>query len=111
MFICCEFKVCCYLSIYLTVVDYLGYTWKMLLDFCHDDGVSCTFSGQWQALCDARKLTKGATIKFSVTGAAKNKVVYLCPPPMLILRTRMPASGNVGEGGSSYQFQEYFWKN
>lgn len=60
------------------VVDYLGYTWKVLMDFCHDEGVSCIFYGQWQALVSARRLTKGQIIRLGVTGESNNDVKYLC---------------------------------
>lgn len=89
-----------------TVIDYLGYTWKLFMDFCHDEGVSCVFSGQWKALCDARKLTKGMTIKLGVTGTTNNRVVYLCAPLMLVMRTKMPPSACAGEGGPCYRFEE-----
>lgn len=93
-----------------TVIDCLGYTWKLFTDFCHEQ-LSCVFSGEWQALCSARKLIEGAKIKLGVTGAANNRVVYLCAPPMLVLRTKMPPSASIGENGPSYQFKQYFWKN
>ncbi|AES61694.1 hypothetical protein MTR_1g087510 [Medicago truncatula] len=59
----------------------------------------------------AHKLIEGAKIKLGVTGAANNRVVYLCAPPMLVLRTKMPPSASIGENGPSYQFKQYFWKN
>lgn len=81
------------------------------MDFCHDEGVSCVFSGQWQSLCNARRFVKGSTIKLGVTAASNNRVLYLCPPRMLVLRTRMPPSASAGEGRPSYRYEEYFWKN
>lgn len=55
------------------------------MDFCHDQDLSCVFSGECPALCNARKLMARTKIKLGVTGAANNKVVYLCAPPMLVL--------------------------
>jgi hypothetical protein len=81
------------------------------MDFCHYEGVSCVFTGQWQALADARRLTKGTSIKLGVTGAANNRVVYLCPPPMLVLRTKVPPSSAAAQGGATYRLLEYFLRN
>lgn len=70
--------------------------------------MSCVFSEQWKALCDARKLAKGMTIKLGVTRTTNNRVVYLCAPLMLVMRTKMPPSAGASEGGPGYQFEEYF---
>ncbi|RHN41418.1 hypothetical protein MtrunA17_Chr8g0365871 [Medicago truncatula] len=56
----------------LTVIDFLGFTWKLFMEFCHNEQLSCDFSGEWQTLCNARKLIEGANIKLGVTGAANN---------------------------------------
>jgi hypothetical protein len=93
------------------LVDYFGLTWKLFTDFCHDEGVSCSFSGQWQGLRNACKFTKGATIKLGVTGSANNRVVCLCPSRMLVLQTKIHSSAGVGEGYPIYRAEEYFWKN
>jgi len=81
------------------------------MDFCHDDVLSCVFSGEWQVLVGGRKLTAGATIKLGVTAPANNRVVYLCPPPMVVLRTKLPPSATAREGGATYRLLEYFWRN
>lgn len=94
----------------LTVVDYLGYTWKVTMDFCYDEGLSCLFSGEWQDLVYARKLSRGTTIELGVTAPDNNRVVYLCPPPMVVLRTKLPPSAGAREGGA-YRLLEYFWRN
>jgi hypothetical protein len=95
----------------LIVVDYLGYTWKVLMDFCHDEGVSCIFSGQWQALASAHRLSKGQIIRLGVTDESNNRVKYLCAPPMLVLRTTILPSAETVQGGASYRVLEYFWRN
>jgi hypothetical protein len=46
----------------ITVIDYLGYPWKLLMDFSHDGDVSCMFSGEWQAMCKARMLVEGSNV-------------------------------------------------
>jgi hypothetical protein len=69
------------------------------MDFCHDQDLSCVFSGECPALCNARKLMARTKIKLGVTGAANNKVVYLCAPPMLVLKTKLPPSTGIGENG------------
>jgi len=69
------------------------------------------FFGEWQALVDARKLTRRTPIKLGVTAAANNRVVYLCPPPMVVLRTKLPPSAGAREGGVTYRLLEYFWRN
>jgi len=66
------------------------------------------FSGKWQGLYDARKCTKGATIKLGVTGSANNRVVYLCPPRMLVLRTKINSYVGVDAGGPTYRVEQYF---
>lgn len=95
----------------LTCIDYLGYTWTLMMDFCQDDGFSCVFSGEWLALCSARKLVEGNKIKFGVTEAANNKIVFMCPPPMLVLRTAVPPLTSTGEDGPAFQVEQYFWAN
>jgi len=50
----------------ITVIDYLGYPWKLLMEFGCDEDMSCLFSGEWQAMCNARKLVEGSSIKFGV---------------------------------------------
>lgn len=95
----------------LTIVDYLGYTWKITMDFCHDEGVSCIFTRQWQALAEARKFTPHHVIRLGVTGDDNNKVMYLCAPPMLVLRKTIQPSAGAAEGGATYQVGEFFWRN
>lgn len=89
----------------LTVVDHLGYTWKVVMDFCHDEVMSCIFTGQWQALAVAWKFTPSQVIKLD------NRVMYLCPPPMLIFKAKLQPSAAAAEGGVTYRVLEYFWKN
>jgi len=81
------------------------------MEFCQDGVMACVFSGEWQALCRARRLAEGMKIKLSVTHAANNNVVYMCAPPMLVLRTRIPTSANASEDGPSYHVEQYFWTN
>lgn len=81
------------------------------MDFCHDEGVSCIFFGQWQALSSARRLSKGQIIRLGVTGELSNRVKYLCAPPMLVLSTNIPPSAGTVQGGASYRVLEYFWRN
>ena len=95
----------------ITVVDYLGYTWKLVMDFCHDDVVSCIFTGEWQALAEAQKFTPRQIIRLGVTGEANNRVMYLCAPPILTLKTKIQASAAAGHGGVTYRVHEYFWTN
>lgn len=95
----------------LTFIDYLGCTWKVLMEFVQGDTLSCVLSGEWQALCRARRLVEGMKIKLGVTNKANNNVVYMCAPPMLVLRTRMAASGAVDQGGPNYRIEQFFWTN
>lgn len=94
----------------VTVVDYLWYTWKLLIDFCNDDGLSCIFTGQWKDLAEPRKFTSGQVIKLGVTGEANNRVIYLCAPPMLVLKTTVQPWPAVVEAGVAYRLLELFWK-
>lgn len=82
--------------------------WKLVMDFCHDQDLSCVFSGERPPLCNARKLMAGIKIKLGFTGADSNKVVYLCAPPMLVLKTKLPPSIGIGENGPSYRFEQLF---
>lgn len=54
--------------------------------------VRLVFSGEWHQLCNARKLVAGSTVKLGVREEANNKVLYLCPPPLLVLRSTMPSN-------------------
>ena len=67
----------------MTVVDYLGYTWKLIMDFYHDDSMSCIFIGQWEALCTACKFNAGQIIKSwvlleNLTTGLSTYVLLLC---------------------------------
>jgi len=81
------------------------------MEFCQDAALSCVFSGEWKMLCRARRLVEGMKIKLGVTNAANNNAVYMCAPPMLVIRTRMTAAGDLSEDGSSYHVEQYFWTN
>lgn len=95
----------------ITLIDYLGYPWKLQMEFGSDGDMTCLFKGEWQGVCSACLLAEGSTVKFGVTEASNNNVMYLCPPQMLVLKTRLPPSSNVGENGASYHFEQYLWKN
>jgi hypothetical protein len=77
-----------------------------MMNSCH-----VFFSGEWKTLCSVRKLIEGAKIKLGVTGAANNRVVYHCAPPMLVLRTKMLHLQALEEMVHLNQFKQYFWKN
>ena len=94
----------------LTVIDFLGFTWKLFMEFCHDEQLSCAFLVNGKH-CSARKLIEGAKIKLGVTGAANNRIVYHCAPPMLVLRTKMLHLQALEEMVHLNQFKQYFWKN
>jgi hypothetical protein len=62
-------------------------------------------------VCVARLLVEGSTVKFGVTESTNNKVMYMCPPQMLVLKTRLQPSANAGGNGASYRLEQYCWKN
>jgi len=95
----------------ITLIDYLGYPWKLQMEFGADGDMTCLFKGEWQSVCKARVLVEGSSVKFGVTEASSNKVMYLCPPQMLVLKTRLPPSTNAGANGACYRFEQYLWKN
>jgi len=97
----------------LTLIDYVGCAWKIVMDFCQDEGkiMSCVFFWEWRSVCRARKLVEATKIKLGVIDAANNKVVYMCPPPMVVLRSKVPPSYGANEDALSYKIDHYFWTN
>jgi len=95
----------------LTCIDFLGYAWTLMMDFCHDEDVSCVFFDEWPALCTARKLAAGTKVKFGVTQTANNRTVFMCPPPMLVLRTTVPPPASTCEDLLAFRVEQYFWAN
>lgn len=95
-------------AFFITIRSYLeiGYGFLSWSRF-----VLCIFWWVATSVCNARKLMAGIKIKLGVTGADSNKVVYLCAPPMLVLKTKLPPSIGIGENGPSYRFEQLFWKN
>ena len=81
------------------------------MEFCQDGALSYVFSGEWPTLCRARKLMEGTNIKLGVTNASNNNVVYMCAPPMLVLRTRVPVSSSTSGDASSYHVEQCLWTN
>jgi hypothetical protein len=73
-----------------------------MMEFGRDGDMTCLFSGEWQGVCIAHLLVEGSSVKFGVTESTNNKVMYLCPPQMSVLKTRLPPSANAGRNGASY---------
>jgi len=44
------------------------------MEFGPDGDMTCLFSGEWQAICNARLLVEGSNVKFGVTESSNNKV-------------------------------------
>lgn len=87
----------------LPIVDYLRYSWKCNMKFSNGKDLPCIIYGQWKQICKARKFTKGSMVKFGVTDA-NNRIIFILPPLMLVLRSRIPLisiSGRISGYGLS----------
>ena len=73
--------------------------------------MTCSLTGDCLDVCNTRKYKKGDVVRFGVTGEFNNKVVYLSPPPFLILRTKLPPSKGAGVSDHVFNVEQYFWKN
>lgn len=93
----------CLLKTELTFVDYLGYIWKCWSKFSGDKDMSCIIYGQWINIFQAHKFNEGTLVKFGVTDVANNKIIYIRPPPMLVLHTKLCSSVILGSSGPVYQ--------
>jgi hypothetical protein len=95
----------------LTMVDYLGYSWKCNMKFGNGKDFTCVISGQWKHICLTRKFNEGDMVKFGMTKAANNTIVHILSPLMTVLRTMLPLSRVAGATGPVYKVEQYFWKN
>ena len=89
----------------ITLIDYLGYPWKLVMEFGPDGDMTCLFKGAWQDVCRARLLVEGSSLKFGVVESSNNNVMYLCAPRMLVLKTMLSPSASAGGTGPSYRFE------
>ncbi|CAJ2645132.1 unnamed protein product [Trifolium pratense] len=93
----------------LTLIDWIGNTWKE----CHlrfDDGTktTCKISGQWSDICKIHHLADGVVVKFGVTEASNNKVIYFKLSPFIGVRTTLHAPSKSGDRKFIHQTQHYF---
>jgi len=95
----------------MTVVDYLGYSWKCLLKLNLTTDMTCSLSGDRRKICKARKFKIGDTVKLGVTAQPNNTVIYMLPPPMVVLRTNLPPSKESCLSGYVFTVEQYFWMN
>ncbi|GAU48057.1 hypothetical protein TSUD_377310 [Trifolium subterraneum] len=82
----------------LTLVDWVGYTWR-----CH-----LKFENHPHKTCHAHHLAEGVTLKFGVIGPSNNSVVHFNISPFLGVRTTLVAPTTAGGHKVFYQSQHYF---
>jgi hypothetical protein len=92
----------------ITIVDWLGYAWKCLLEIEGRSPNNCRISGEWRNLCRARRLSDGVTLKFGVIEHSNNTVVHLKISPFIGLRTTLIAPTNSENYKPFYQAEHNF---
>lgn len=95
----------------MTDVDYLRYSWKCLLKLHLTTDMTCSLSDDWRKICKAHKLNICDTMKLGVTQQCNNTVIYMSPPPMMVLRTNLPPSKDSILSGHVFTVEQYFWMN
>ncbi|GAU38320.1 hypothetical protein TSUD_61810 [Trifolium subterraneum] len=92
----------------LTLVDWIGYTWRCQLKFENHPHKTCNISGQWRNIYKAHHFAEGVTIKFGVIGPVNNNVIHLKISPFLGVRTTIIAPTKASGHKTFYQTQHYF---
>ncbi|PNY03255.1 hypothetical protein L195_g026580, partial [Trifolium pratense] len=93
----------------LTLIDWIGNTWKEC-DLLFDDPTktTCKIAGQWNSICKIHHLADGVVVKFGVTQASNNKVIYFKLAPFIGVRTTLHAPSKSGDRKFIHQTQHYF---
>ncbi|GAU38760.1 hypothetical protein TSUD_64910 [Trifolium subterraneum] len=92
----------------ITLVGWLGYTWECYFDFGDPDKKTCQITGQWLDICKKHRLVEGITVKFGVTHASDNRVIYLKIAPFIGIRTTLIGSQMAAGYKAFYQTENYF---
>jgi hypothetical protein len=68
----------------------------------------CRIQGEWRAICKARCLVEGVTLKFGARKPSANTVVYIKISPFIGVRTTLVAPTRKGGHKVFYQAEQYF---
>ena len=92
----------------LTIIDWFGCTWKCHMERHDGPPMICRIQGEWRAICKARCLVEGVTLKFGARKPSANTIVYIKISPFIGVRTTLVAPTRTEGYKAFYQAEQYF---